>query len=299
MKATADRNLRRGARAEDLGVLMLSSFCAVAQVPREQDVGVDVVATLLRPDGSRRLVAEDSVFVQIKAASKREVVIDESGVDWLYEQRLPLFIGSVDLDAGRMELFTLHLVSRTLLEGRYRQIVVHLGGWPPDVPVESDGVRHVPLFRPVLAWTLQDMADPEWPERAYRIVQAWSRIELQNIATRRIGRFQPAQWAANEVPVVSDGTMIFGSPQRTTQNARYVLREMQPWIETLALHVATDDDPRLAALVAALLAIQKESGEDPDPSGALGLMLALSGKGLGKGAPGPGTDGNAGGAAGG
>ena len=73
MPGSADRNLRKAAYQEDLGVVSLSAFCAVAPVPRPQDVGVDVVCTLLRPDGSRRLVAEESFYVQLKADSKNSV----------------------------------------------------------------------------------------------------------------------------------------------------------------------------------------------------------------------------------
>jgi hypothetical protein len=58
------QNYRAGDRAEKLGVPLLQAFCAVAEVPRQEDFGLmDAVATLLRKDG-RFLYAEDSFLIQ-------------------------------------------------------------------------------------------------------------------------------------------------------------------------------------------------------------------------------------------
>ena len=68
MPGKRSNNLRKGDLAEGFSILALRSFTAVAPVPREEDVGIDVICTLLRPEG-KLLYAEDSFFVQIKSAS--------------------------------------------------------------------------------------------------------------------------------------------------------------------------------------------------------------------------------------
>jgi hypothetical protein len=47
MPALRGKNLRSGDVTEQLGTLLLQSLASVAPVPRTEDVGVDVVATLL------------------------------------------------------------------------------------------------------------------------------------------------------------------------------------------------------------------------------------------------------------
>jgi hypothetical protein len=68
-----DQNLRRADFAENLGVYLLRPFAAVAPVLRADDFGLDAIATLLRPETGRTMVAERSFYVQLKAASVTSV----------------------------------------------------------------------------------------------------------------------------------------------------------------------------------------------------------------------------------
>ena len=69
MPGKLDSNLRQGNFQEELGVLLLRSFCAIAPVPRTEDVGVDVIATLLERKDSRILIAKENFLMQLKASS--------------------------------------------------------------------------------------------------------------------------------------------------------------------------------------------------------------------------------------
>src|SRR5208282_3293121 len=60
MPGVRDRNLRSGDLHEELGLLLLRMVALVAPVPRQEDVGTDAFATLVRPDGSRRLLPDVS-----------------------------------------------------------------------------------------------------------------------------------------------------------------------------------------------------------------------------------------------
>lgn len=53
---------RSGNIAEYLGVLLLKGIAAVPEVPRQEDVGIDAVANLLRQDPDGNSYAEDSWF---------------------------------------------------------------------------------------------------------------------------------------------------------------------------------------------------------------------------------------------
>ena len=72
----------QGDLAEELGVFLLRSLAFVAPVPRMEDHGLDAIATLFRRDGAM-LVAEDSFYVQMKAASKRTIKYVGQQATWL------------------------------------------------------------------------------------------------------------------------------------------------------------------------------------------------------------------------
>src|SRR5690349_6479841 len=105
MPGVRDRNLRSGDLHEELGLLLLRTVALVAPVPRPEDVGTDAFATLVRPDGARRLLPDVSFLVQLKAASVSVVSYNTpDAVNWVTSLEIPLFIGRVDLSAGRIEL---------------------------------------------------------------------------------------------------------------------------------------------------------------------------------------------------
>jgi hypothetical protein len=96
MPGSRDRNLRSGHAQEDFGCLLLKAIALVAPVPGPEDVGIDAVATLLRPETTRRLIPEDTFFVQIKASSESVVsYTTPDAVRWILELELPFFVGSV------------------------------------------------------------------------------------------------------------------------------------------------------------------------------------------------------------
>ena len=69
MPGVRDRNLRSGDLQEELGIFLLKAVALVAPVPRPEDVGNDAFATLIRPEGTRRLIPDLSFLVQLKSAS--------------------------------------------------------------------------------------------------------------------------------------------------------------------------------------------------------------------------------------
>src|SRR5829696_1792482 len=108
-------NLRGGDLSEELAILLLKSVAAVAPVPRPEDVGIDAVATLLRPEG-KFLIAEDSFYVQFKSASEERVLYKEHEIRWARELKLPLFIGHVDKSASSIDLYSTHHLHEVFAE---------------------------------------------------------------------------------------------------------------------------------------------------------------------------------------
>jgi len=91
MPGRLDSNLRQGNFQEELGVLLLRTFCAVAPVPRTEDVGVDVVATLLERIDNRVLFAKENFLIQLKASSVSHILYEGDSLKWLLSLKIPLF----------------------------------------------------------------------------------------------------------------------------------------------------------------------------------------------------------------
>jgi hypothetical protein len=201
MPGTVDRNLRMGTLSEDLGVLLLSSFCAVAPVPRPQDVGIDVVCTLLRPDGPRRLLAEDSFYVQIKSSSIEKVEFVGDEYEWFKRLDLPFFVARVDKKSCILELFTVVNVRIHFIEDSYQGISLSFVETPQTI--EKDGIRLSCFGSPIARIQIQDMTDAGKLERFYEIVKAFVRVEVDNRRQIRARTMQHLRWVTNEVPTAT------------------------------------------------------------------------------------------------
>ena len=73
MPARRGKNFRSGDLVEQLGMYLLQSVALVAPVPRTEDVGIDVVCTLISDYNQYSYLAEDSFYVQIKSNGVKEI----------------------------------------------------------------------------------------------------------------------------------------------------------------------------------------------------------------------------------
>ena len=193
------RNFRAGDRAEDLGIFLLKTFCAVAPIPRQEDFGLaDAVATLLRPDG-RFWYAEDSFLVQLKSRTEKNVELEGPVFQRWLNQDLSVFVGRVNLLENTIELFTLG----TALFDRRVHDANGLVVWLTDGKEElRDGVLHLKLEKPILKWSVGATEDADFTERSYAILKHWLRLERWNRRYFRAGVAREILWGTNKLPEV-------------------------------------------------------------------------------------------------
>jgi hypothetical protein len=238
------RNLRRGHRAEGLGVELLRAFCAVAQVPQTEDVGFDAVATVLRVD-DRFLVAEHSFCVQFKARSVRDLAYDHSAYEWLRALPLPLFIGSVDAQAQEVAVYTTHNVACRVDSEHYDSVVLRL-----DPPSRTDGkVLHEYLGDPIVRWTYADSESDAFHSQACAVLSAWVALEQLHQPLRRIKTTQMLRWQTNQIPD-AQGTMLAGHPD----DLRRDIEAAAPYILKVGSHFLSQQAASAEALAFILLA---------------------------------------------
>lgn len=158
MTGVRGKNLRSGDLAEQLGILLLQNVCLVAPIPRTEDVGIDVVGTLIKDFDSYRYIAENSFFVQIKSSSVREIVYKENEIKWLSELQLPYFIASVNRKKASIELYSTHYLWDTFATNPLcEKIILEINdcsGYDCGNNVKS--IR-VPTGPCILTWSLQTL----------------------------------------------------------------------------------------------------------------------------------------------
>ena len=235
MPAHQDNNLRRAWQQEELGVYLLRGFAAVAHVEASQDVGIDAIATLLRPDTARRLTAEHSFYVQLKAGSVLSICYKGDEVNWLRGLQLPFFIGSVDPGQSRLSLYTAH---RAMLEV-WRSpppphIEMRLGERPPQPPESPRSFTDIWLGSPVLQWTPAEIAKPEFLAHAYSVLKPLLEAEETNIRLRKTGFSYIPTWTTGSPAFARDwGLKCALHPQEGLAN---IVPELAKAVAALAVH---------------------------------------------------------------
>lgn len=171
-------NFRSANIAEGLAIQMLRPFAAVAPVPREEDYGIDLIGTLIRKSG-RVYAAEESFAVQIKTHTSANFHFSGEGLRWLRELDLPYFPVVADLGNATLSLFTLNRHRFAFMRNSSVSEII--------LTIDGDGMHHFPLGDPLLTWTLEEAAHPEFSAWAYSVLKPAIQIESWN------QRYAPAQ----------------------------------------------------------------------------------------------------------
>jgi hypothetical protein len=204
-------NFRQGDLAEAFGTVLIQGFALIAPVPRTEDVGLDVVATILHQRDSYTASPENSFYIQIKSKSLRQIPYNKEEVKWLMELELPLFIASVDVSQSRLDLFACHRLTQAFIEQiEHSRIEIHLD--PIDERDAEPTTRKLYVGPPVYSWTVSEIADSNFLERSYQILKPHLETSKRNLELRRSGRYEELRWTTSEPPVLAHVTMMAGSP---------------------------------------------------------------------------------------
>lgn len=274
MPGMRDRNLRSGDLHEDLGFFLLKAVALVAPVPRQEDVGNDAFATLIRPEGSRRLIPDLSFLVQLKSASISSVSYktpDE--VAWISELDSPLFIGRVDLKQARIELFTTLRLHQILLESPYEEIELLLD--PADETSANPKARRANLGPPVHAWSMADANEPGFLARSHAVLRPHVDALRRNRSLRGIQAQRMLRWETGQPPT-DGGEMTLVSPKNDIADT---LRDMAPHARRLLMELQHRKRYGDLPVMLAFFDMMRRWGADPDPEGTLRIMAGYLAEG--------------------
>lgn len=113
MSGTRLFSYREGDRSEYLAVYLLSGLGLVTQVPRQEDIGFDLVCSIADQEHGV-LTFDYNYLVSVKSVSYPDIELcppktgaeDLPHIGWLFKQDSPLFLGVVDKEKTEINLYS-------------------------------------------------------------------------------------------------------------------------------------------------------------------------------------------------
>lgn len=205
MPVKRGKNFRNGDLVEQLGVYLIQSVALVAPVPRTEDIGIDVVATLIRDDARYSYIAEDSFYVQIKSSTISKIEYDKDGVKWLYDLKLPFFIASVDKNKSSIKLYTTKRIFDAFAIDKDRRKINIVLEEEEDFKIYDfvdKNCEDIYSGPPILEWSVNDLMTNEGKikDNAYKLLKEHIQIINECMELKEIGLGSTYTWKVNEVP---------------------------------------------------------------------------------------------------
>ena len=260
MPARRGKNLRSGDWNEDLGLLLLKAVAAVAPVPRQEDFGLDAVATLLHDKGDKFVYAEEAFYVQLKSDSCGPVVYTGQQIQWLRQLQLPLFIGIVSKTGSSLSLYPAHKLNVLLSPRKFEEAKVHLDEGHLSA---SDKKVNIYLGPPLLKYNIKKASDPTYLAKAYTILKAYLIAEHRNLTFRPLVFWRSIEWRTNQLPKLEIGHFTFVS-RDTKPELNRIVDSLLPGFHALACYAKMLNSRSVVEALASLTEELRMAGSDHD-----------------------------------
>jgi hypothetical protein len=262
-------NFRSGNLNEHLGLLLLKSIAAVADVPRTEDVGIDAVATLLRRDNDGNCYAEDGFVVQLKSESEGSMEYRPHELSWFLAQSQPMFIGHVSRRDARISLYPTLRINQAVLALHATQVTAlfcESGASCPWAGGPGNSAT-VWLGPPLLSWTLAEMDDATWLESAYELLKRFLGIVRHEFEILSFRQCSEIVWSMNDKDSIrsSPGWMMKGHPD----DLHSMANRCNAGLNALLMQAAMMPEKRRGSLMSSLLGVVaslRDLGVEIDPS---------------------------------
>lgn len=195
------RSFRLGDRSELLVEHLLAGFAFTTRVPRQEDIGIDFLCSLItgddgeNDDGKNLLKAGPFFAVQAKSSSEGIAYEKPHELEWITNQENPLLLCVADRAATAMDVYsTWNLLCGILgggLDGRIKPTRITLrpgesGDWP-GIRNKPDGPQEILLSKPVIRITHQDIVEENSTKKIAEVLGSWVALDRMNIVNRHAG----------------------------------------------------------------------------------------------------------------
>jgi hypothetical protein len=188
------RSFRLGDRSELLVEHLLAGVAFTTRVPRQEDIGIDFMCSLISGSHGAGLLRAGPFF-SAQAKSTPEAVVYEKPheLEWIMHQENPLLICVAERGASAMDVYsTWNLICA--VQGGWngqparciRLCPGELGAWP-GVRNNSDGSQDVLLGKPIIRITHDQVFNESSTTEIAEVLEGWVSIDRQNIVNRSAG----------------------------------------------------------------------------------------------------------------
>jgi len=218
------RNFRLGDRSELLVKHLLAGLAFTTRVPRQEDIGIDFMCSLITGSHGAGLLKAGPFFsVQSKSNRKALVYQKPHQLDWIRNQQNPLLICVADRRAMAMDVYStwnLTCAVQSGWKGREPKCIRLCPGkiaaeWP-GVRDNPDGSQDVLLGKPIIRITQDQVFNESSTTEIAKVLEEWIRIDRENIVNRYAGlhwAVAPRAYETGEIPGGPDGAAFYWAPQ--------------------------------------------------------------------------------------
>lgn len=193
------RSFRLGDRSELLVEHLLVGFAFTTRVPRQEEIGIDFLCSLITGhDGQSLFKAGPFFAVQAKSSGRGITYKKAHELKWITAQENPFLLCVADRRAAAMDVYsTWNLLCGVLgggLEGSSKPTRITLrpgitgNNWP-GVRNKPDGSQEILLGKPIIRITHQDIVDEGSTKRIAEVVGGWIGLDRINIVNRHAGLY--------------------------------------------------------------------------------------------------------------
>lgn len=224
---------RSGDLKECLGFVLLQGVGFIAPVPRYEDIGVDGMVFLHRPNDGL-MYPESAFLVQIKSSGVKQIEFGSEAVAHMRRFELPFYIALVDGPEGEVSLHSLNHVFEYLYRNSYRQVVLDQTA---DALEDAEDLT-APINLPILKWGVKDIFDSKFKAKAHAVLSSYLDVDRTNIVEKELGIFETYNVQTGEPPAAGIRRTAVVTPDYSPTEDLAVLKAVLPRI---LIHVVRSD----------------------------------------------------------
>lgn len=264
MPATLGYGWHEGSRGEYLAQYFLTALGVSAPVIRQEDIGIDFYCALARKE-KKKLSFHSPYLIQHGAVSKQFIYRGRREVDWLFSQRLPLMICTVDQVKTRFRLYSTSAIWLFRhFRGREISQIKLCPGLCRDVREEARSKRkqqggfafQIPLGNPVVDLNLDDLDKKR--AQATKALASAIRLEQRNLTFDQLG-VHVAWWfkgvRPNDSKSLDNCDVTFAWNDTPGQNLSRQIDCLKQVALTLALNLDAQGDQEKLSQLAPVFAL--------------------------------------------
>ncbi len=250
------RSFRLGDRSELLIEYLLAGVAFTTRVPRQEDVGIDFMCTLIAGSHSACMLTAGDTFFSVQAKSTAEPLIYEKPheLEWITHQKNPLLICVADRAAGAMDVYsTWNLICAVANGWRGTKPASRITLCPgecsadwPWVRDNQDGSQDVLLGKPIVRIAHDQLFSDDARQGIAEVLAGWVAIDWENIVNHHAGLHfvvGPREYETGKPPGGPHAAGHYWSPSNGPKCQVNLGRAAAAMWNVLRMHQPTEQDP--------------------------------------------------------